>query len=146
MTDPLVRFNELMTSLKERDFRLTPQRVELVRLIAASEGHPSASQLFDTIKQRFPTMSQATVYKTLTLLKEMGQVLEIDLHDDSRYDGNRPEPHPHLICTKCHAIIDGDLDFSPSEIQKIERSTGFRIMRSQVSFFGLCPDCKEEGM
>ncbi len=146
MTDPQVRFNELMTSLKERDFRLTPQRIELVRLIAASEGHPSASQLFDTIKQRFPTMSQATVYKTLTLLKEMGQVLEIDLHDDSRYDGNRPEPHPHLICIKCRAIIDGDLDFSPSEIQKIERSTGFHIMRSQVSFFGLCPDCKEEGM
>ena len=146
MTDPQVRFNELMTSLKERDFRLTPQRIELVRLIAASEGHPSASQLFDTIKQRFPTMSQATVYKTLTLLKEMGQVFEIDLHDDSRYDGNRPEPHPHLICIKCRAIIDGDLDFSPSDIQKIERSTGFRIMRSQVSFFGLCPDCKKEGL
>lgn len=146
MTDPAVRFSELMTSLKERDFRLTPQRIELVRLIAASEGHPSASQLYESIKRKFPTMSHATVYKTLVLLKEMGQVLEIDLHDDSRYDGNRPEPHPHLICIKCRAIIDGDLDFSPSDIQKMEQSTGFRIMRSQVSFFGLCPSCKKEGL
>ncbi len=57
MTDPKVRFNELITALKERDFRLTPQRVELVRLIAVSEGHPSAAQLYDRIKLRFPTMS-----------------------------------------------------------------------------------------
>jgi len=144
MTDTLVRFNELITALKESDFRLTPQRIELVRLIASSEGHPSASQLYERIKLQFPTMSQATVYKTLVLLKDMGQVLEIDLHDDSRYDGNRPEPHPHLVCTKCHMIIDGELDFPPSEIRKMEKSTGFQIFHSQVSFFGLCPDCKKE--
>jgi Fur family peroxide stress response transcriptional regulator len=45
MPDPKVRFDELITSLRERDFRLTPQRVELVRLIAVSEGHPSVAQL-----------------------------------------------------------------------------------------------------
>jgi Fur family transcriptional regulator, peroxide stress response regulator len=146
MADSQVRFNELINALKEKDFRLTPQRLELVRLIASSEGHPSASQLFEKIKQQFPTMSQATVYKTLVLLKDMGQVLEIDLHDDSRYDGNRPEPHPHLICIKCGKIIDGDLNFPPSEIRNMEQSTGYRILRSQVSFFGLCPDCKEEEM
>ena len=88
MPDPDVRFDELIAALKDRDFRLTPQRVELVRLIASSEGHPSAAQLYAKIKRQFPTMSQATVYKTLSLLKDMGQVLEIDLRDDSHYDGN----------------------------------------------------------
>lgn len=145
MTDSLIRFNELVTALKERDYRLTPQRIELVRLIASSEGHPSATQLFEKIKLQFPTMSQATVYKTLLLLKDMGQVLEIDLHDDSRYDGNRPEPHPHIICVKCHKIIDGETNFPLSEIRSLEQSTGYRILRSQVSFFGLCPDCRKEG-
>ena len=94
MTDPDIRFNQLIAALKERDFRLTPQRVELVRLIAVSDGHPSASQLYTTIKRQFPTMSHATVYKTLTLLKEMDQVLEIDLRNDSHYDGNRPNLIP----------------------------------------------------
>ena len=61
------------------------------------------------IKVQFPTMSQATVYKTLALLKEMNQVLEIDLRDDSHYDGNRPQPHPHLICMKCNKIVDGEV-------------------------------------
>ena len=142
MPDPIVRFDELIAALKERNFRLTPQRVELVRLIATSEGHPSAGQLYDRIKRQFPTMSHATVYKTLALLKDIGQVLEIELRDDSHYDGNRPQPHPHLICIKCNKIIDGEADFDPSAIRKLEKASGYKILRSQVSFYGLCPDCK----
>ncbi len=92
LPDSTTRFDELISVLKERNYRLTPQRVELVRLIAASVGHPSAAQLYAQIKTQFPTMSQATVYKTLALLKEMDQVLEIDLGDDRHYDGNRPRP------------------------------------------------------
>jgi Fur family peroxide stress response transcriptional regulator len=143
MADPEVRFGELITALKERDFRLTPQRVELVRLIASSEGHPSAAQLYARIKHQFPTMSHATVYKTLALLKDIGQVLEIDLRDDSHYDGNRPQPHPHLICIQCNKIIDGEADFDLSVIRKLERASGYKILRSQVSFYGLCLECKQ---
>jgi len=144
MTDPDVRFNQLISALKERDFRLTPQRVELVRLIATSEGHPSASQLYTQIKRQFPTMSQATVYKTLALLKEMNQVLEIDLHNDSHYDGNRPQPHPHLICIKCNKIIDGDVSLDSESLQSLEQASGYQILRHQISLYGVCPDCQAE--
>jgi Fur family peroxide stress response transcriptional regulator len=142
--DPHVRFDELITALKERDFRLTPQRVELVRLIASSEGHPSAAQLYARIKRQFPTISQATVYKTLALLKELGQVLEIDLRDDSHYDGNRPQPHPHLICMKCNKIVDGEVSLDQESIRKMEKVSGYTILRPQISLYGLCPDCKKE--
>ncbi len=145
MPDSKVRFDELITALRERDFRLTPQRVELVRLIAASEGHPSAAQLFAKIKTQFPTMSHATVYKTLALLKDMNQVLEIDLRDDSHYDGNRPQPHSHLICMKCNKIIDGDLEFGLTSIKKLEETSGYQIVRPQIAFYGLCPDCRKGG-
>ena len=144
MTDPHVRFNQLIAALKEHDFRLTPQRVELVRLIAASEGHPSAAQLYEKIKVQFPTMSQATVYKTLALLKEMNQVLEINLRDDSHYDGNRPQPHPHLICMKCNKIVDGEVSLDQEALRKLEQVSGYTILRPQISLYGLCPDCKKE--
>jgi Fur family peroxide stress response transcriptional regulator len=144
MTDSLARFDELIAALKVRDFRLTPQRVELVRLIASSVGHPSAAQLYARIKHQFPTISQATVYKTLTLLKEMGQVLEINLRDDSHYDGNHPEPHPHLICIQCNKIIDGEADIDTLPIRQLEQASGYKILRSQVLFYGLCPDCKKD--
>jgi len=145
MPEPKVRFNELIAMLKERDYRLTPQRIELVRLITASEGHPSAEQLYEKIKVQFPTMSHATVYKTLALLKEMDQVFEIDLRDDRHYDGNRPDPHPHLICIRCNKIVDGDLNLDLSLVKKLEETTGYQIVRSQIAFFGLCPNCRQSG-
>ena len=144
MPNPEARFDELIAKLREHDFRLTPQRVELVRLIAASEGHPSAAQLYKRIKVRFPTMSQATVYKTLALLKDMNQVLEIDLRDDSRYDGNRPQPHPHLICMKCNKIVDGEASLDQEAIRKLEQVSGYTILRPQITLYGLCSDCKAE--
>lgn len=144
MPNPQIRFDEMIAALKEREFRLTPQRVELVRLIASSEGHPSAAQLHGRIKRRFPTMSHATVYKTLGLLKELGQVLEIDLRDDSHYDGNRPQPHPHLICMNCNKIVDGEVLLDEESIRKAERASGYTILRPQVSLYGLCPDCRKQ--
>ena len=145
MTDPQVRFEQLIARLKESEYRLTPQRVELIRLIAASEGHPSASHLYNQIKIQFPTMSLATVYKTLDLLKELGEVLEIGLRDDSHYDGNKPYPHPHLICIKCQKIMDGELDSAVKNIvQEVEKNFGFQIVKHQLDFYGICPDCQNK--
>lgn len=144
MTNPDVRFDELIAALKECNYRLTPQRVELVRLIAVSEGHPSANQFYEKIQKKFPTISQSTVYKTLALLKEMNQVYEIDLREDSHYDGNRPQPHPHLICMKCNKIVDGEVSLDMEAIRKVEQASGFTILRPQITLYGYCPDCIKE--
>jgi len=144
MTDNQIRFEELIAALKSQKFRLTPQRVELVRLIAASEGHPNAARLYATIRSHFPTISLATVYKTLALLKELNQVVEIELHDDRHYDGNRPQPHPHLVCIKCSRILDAELDLEPATLRRLEEKSGFTITQPQITLYGLCPDCKEK--
>jgi Fur family peroxide stress response transcriptional regulator len=142
--NPDVRFDELISVLKAKGYRMTPQRLELIRIIAASNGHPSAAQIYETIKHQFPTMSQATVYNTLALLKDMNQILEIDLHGDSHYDGNRTEPHPHIICTECNQIVDGDFDLDIEIIKRLEETSGFQITRSQLAFYGLCPNCRSK--
>ncbi len=145
MNDAETRFNNLIAKLHQRNYRMTPQRLALIRLIASSEDHPDATQLFERARVQFPTMSQATVYKTLDLLKEMNEVLEIDLHGDSHYDGNLPHPHPHLICTRCGKIMDGELEFPVQNlVQEIEASHGFQVTRHQLIFYGLCPECQQE--
>lgn len=144
MIDPETRFNEIIDALKSREYRLTPQRVELIRMIARSEGHPSAGMLYARIKDRFPTMSPATVYKTLALLKELNQVVEIDLPHDIHFDGNRPEPHPHLACLRCNTILDGNFTIEKHDIQHMEQETGFLVQRQQLVFFGLCSACQEK--
>lgn len=148
MTDPPARFDVLMTRLHERRYRMTPQRVALVRLLAASIGHPGAADLFSELRAQFPTTSLATVYKTLTLLNELGEVLELGFSDGARYDGNKPYPHPHLICLRCRKIVDADvsLDQALEQAQEKEaaQASGFRIVGRRLDFQGVCPDCQSK--
>jgi Fur family transcriptional regulator, peroxide stress response regulator len=143
LTDPETRFNKLVAKLQSRNYRLTPQRMALLRLLATSEGHPSASQLYDQIKAQFPTTSLATVYKTLNVLKEMGEVLELGFrNDDNRYDGNKPYPHPHLICSNCGRILDLDLELVRPLLGHVAELSGYQITGHQLDFYGLCTDCQ----
>jgi Fur family transcriptional regulator, peroxide stress response regulator len=143
MPDSESRFQQLVTKLKGSDYRVTPQRIALLRLIAASEGHPSAARLYEQIKAQFPTTSLATVYKTLNLLKELGEVLELGFsNDDNRYDGSRPYPHPHLICVHCHKIIDPQVSLVNDLTQEVAELTGYQVISHRLDFYGLCPDCR----
>jgi len=140
------RFDELVTRLREGGHRLTPQRVALLRLIAVSEGHPSASHLYERIKEQFPTTSPATVYKTLALLKDMGEVLELGFSDDdNRYDGNKPYPHPHLICIRCRRIMDPEVSLVQNLQQEVAGLSGYKIVGHRLDFYGVCPECQRDG-
>jgi Fur family peroxide stress response transcriptional regulator len=144
MVDSQTRFEQLLNKLHLQDYRLTPQRMELARLITNSADHPNAAQLFEQIRVQFPTMSRATVYKTLGLLKELGEVIEISFHDDNHFDAKRPYPHPHLICTSCKKIMDGDLEAPVHAlIDEMEHFSRFQILRHQLIFYGLCPECQK---
>jgi Fur family peroxide stress response transcriptional regulator len=144
MVDPQVRFEELVDKLREREHRLTPQRIALLRLLATSDGHPSASQLYDQIKDQFPTTSLATVYKTLDVLKGMDEVLELRFSgDDNHYDGHNPHPHPHLICVHCRKIIDLEVNIAQDLVQQVSWRSGYQIISYRLDFYGVCPDCQE---
>jgi len=146
MTDPQARLDEMTTRLKEREHRLTPQRMAVLKILAASEEHPSVEQIYERVKADFPMTSLATVYKTVTLLKEMGEVLELGFSDDcNRYDGNKPYPHPHLICIKCRNIVDPEVAALSELRQEVAQSTGYQIMSHRLDFFGICPQCQEKG-
>jgi Fur family peroxide stress response transcriptional regulator len=144
MVDSQARFEALVGRLREQDCRLTPQRIALLRLLAASEGHPSASQLYDQLRPQFPTTSPATIYKTLNLLKELDEVLELGFNDDdNRYDGNKPYPHPHLICVRCRKIMDLEVSIAWELVQQVKQQSGYQISSHRLDFYGVCPDCQK---
>jgi Fur family peroxide stress response transcriptional regulator len=87
--------------------------------------------------------SLATVYKTVALLKEMGEVREIGFGGGgNRYDGYDPSPHPHLICIECGRIVDLDLPALDELPQLVAREMGYRIIEHRFDFFGVCPQCQ----
>jgi Fur family peroxide stress response transcriptional regulator len=144
--DPETRLEELVTRLRERGHRLTPQRLAVLKVLAASEGHPSVDQVCERIRPDCPTTSLATVYKTVTLLKEMDEVLELGFSDVSnRYDGNKPYPHPHLICTECGAIEDSEVEGLSEIPRQVAQDSGYRMVSHRLDFFGVCPKCQADG-
>jgi len=132
-----------MKTLREKDYKITPQRAAIARILAFSEGHPSVEEIYEQLRNEFPTMSLATVYRNVMLLKSLGEVLELGFPGaGSRYDGNRPEPHPHVICLKCRKIIDPDLASLKDMTREVSDETGFTILTHRLDFFGICHECR----
>lgn len=142
MNRPNERFDAIVKKLKENNHKLTPQRLAIVKILAHSAGHPNVEKIYERLQGDFPTMSLATVYRNVMLLKSLGEVLELGFPDGSnRYDGNKPYPHPHVVCIKCKKIIDPDLASLKDMTAEITDETGFKILTHRLDFFGVCPDC-----
>lgn len=139
------RFEQMLDKVRKKNFRITPQRIALLRILASSEEHPSVERIFEIVKRDFPTTSVATVYKTLFLLKELQEVQELGFpHAGNRYDGVRPYPHPHLICTECKRILDPQLDSLEGMTRELAEETDFTITSHRLDFFGVCPECRRK--
>jgi Fur family transcriptional regulator, peroxide stress response regulator len=143
MEEREARIAELTQRLAERGYRLTPQRLAVVRALVDARNHPSAEDLFARVRETCPTTSLATVYKTLDTLKEIGEVLELEFREGSnRYDGIRPGAHPHLVCTRCGRIEDLDLEGLEALTAQVAQSTGYEIRSHRVDFYGICGECQ----
>ena len=143
MMDSQKRYDQVVEKLRQKDFRLTPQRLAVLKILTGSKDHPSVETISSRVKPDFPTTSLATVYKTLTLLKQMGEVMELVFGDGcSRYDGNNPYPHPHMICVKCKDIVDPDVEILSQLTRDVAQKTNFQILTHRLDFFGICPQCQ----
>lgn len=137
------RLDHVLSRLKERGQRITPQRLAILRILASSDEHPSVEEIYNVVVKDFPTTSLATVYKTISLLKELGEVLELEFsHGSNRYDGSKPFPHPHVVCTRCKTIVDPDLESLNAMTAEVSEQTGFKVVNHRLDFYGLCPECQ----
>ncbi len=137
------RLQTMLDRLKSNGYKITPQRMAIIKILSTSIGHPSVEEIYEQVKKIFPTISLATVYKNILVIKELGEVLELAFANDrSRYDGHYPYPHPHAICMECKKIVDSQLDILQDFTQKVREETGFSIYNHRIDFFGLCPDCQ----
>lgn len=135
------RLKKMTDLIREKGHRLTNQRLAVLKILAESKEHPSVESIYKEVKKDFPVTSLATIYKTINLLKSYDEVMELGFADKgSRYDGFRPYPHPHVICTKCGKIVDSETDVDILE-SRVRENTGFEIKSHRVDFFGLCPQC-----
>ena len=129
-----------MKEKKKYPMKLTPQRLAVLEYLEGNKAHPSASDIYKAVSEKYPMISVATVYNTLETLKEKQQVLELFIDPQrKRFDPNT-EPHHHLICVECRAIIDVHRNFALDLTD--DEKCNYEIMGNHVDFYGVCPKCK----
>jgi Fur family peroxide stress response transcriptional regulator len=114
----------------------------ILRAVLESSTHLTAEEIYRQVSADFPMLSLATVYKTLHVLKDLGEVMELNVDGRSHYDGDVP-PHPHLICVRCYTIIDLPPETAVTVPEEILAERGFRALWHQVEVHGLCRQCQE---
>lgn len=125
---------------KKLGLKITPQRLAILEYLENNREHPSAEDIYNALKDRFPSMSFATVYNTLEVLMAKGLIKELSLDSTKKRFDPMVHPHHHFICRKCGKILDVEKDF---EIMVPEDLKNCDIMEFQVVFSGFCPECKE---
>ncbi len=135
---------DFVACCRERGIKPTHQRTEIYRALMATEDHPNAETLYATVKQRVPTISLDTVYRTLRLFEEKGLVLRVSTAGDSmRFDGNIG-PHHHFVCVACYKVRDFyDDDFDHLKTPKTVSRLG-EIGSVHVELRGICNDCRKQ--
>lgn len=134
----------ITTLLRDQGFKVTPQRLAIYQALASTKSHPSAEMIFNELQPVYPTMSLATVYKTIEILKELGLVQILNAGEDSfRYDANT-ESHPHVRCMSCGRVDDLEDVEHNAFVSQVAGKTSYKLTGQQFYFYGICPKCQHK--
>jgi Fur family peroxide stress response transcriptional regulator len=134
---------QLITKLHSKGYKVTPQRLAICKLLFSSKDHPSADQIYQEVKKQYPTISLATIYFTLDLLKDLGLLQELGFSDrSSRYDPNT-SPHINIICPKCGKIYDYEAANVKKLWSQIVAEMSFTPLRQRLDIYIFCDKCSK---
>lgn len=135
--------NAIARALDDAGYRLTAPRLALAGLIAAHDGHFTASDLAAAARDRRIGVSRATLFRALELLVELGVVERLDLPSgEHAYVECAPVHHHHVVCSRCGRSAEVDDVGLNDAVLEIGRRSGYRIETHRLELFGLCPSCQ----
>ena len=140
--------NRVKEILKEKGYRLTPQRRSTLEVILENKGrHMSTEEIYNSVKKMCPEIGLATVYRTELLFEDLGILYKHNFDDGkNRYEMSQADEdhhHHHLICLKCGQVIEVEEDLLDVLENKIQEKHHFNIIDHNVKFFGYCEKCRQ---
>jgi Fur family peroxide stress response transcriptional regulator len=130
--------SSIIKAFRGKSYKATPQRLAISRFALCCRDHPTAKMIYSQIKKEYPTVSLATVYATLLILKEVGLLQEMNLpQSKARFDPDM-QPHVHLVCLQCDSIIVSKV------IAEVAADAKFSVAGQVLEITGLCSRCKQK--
>ncbi|WP_457561348.1 Fur family transcriptional regulator [Caminibacter sp.] len=124
--------------LEESNLKTTPQRLAILKELD-KKGHASIEEIYEDIKEMFPSISLATIYKNINALKEENVISEVCLHQKPKFEITK-EPHAHFICKKCGVIEDVPFE----EIINKEIEKMYPNSQKELYIYGICKKCQDD--
>ena len=139
----MMALQDVTNLLRTQGYKVTPQRLAVYEVLSHTKAHPTADAIYTQLQPNYPTMSLATVYKTLDILSKVGLVQVLNVGEESfRYDANVSN-HPHICCVHCGRVDDVPHTDERGLSQVVEQETGYRVSSQQLYFYGICPICQK---
>jgi Fur family transcriptional regulator, peroxide stress response regulator len=134
------RVDEMIGRCRKAGLNVTPQRIAVYEQLLRSEDHPTPEIIYNAVRRAMPSLSLATIYKSLDALEKLGLVQTVQIDSESRrYDANMARHH-HLVCTKCGDVTDF-YDERLDEVKPSRSTPGFVPQTISVKVLGICRDC-----
>lgn len=123
--------------------RETRQRNAILEELRKVKTHPTACDIYKTVRRKIPSISFGTIYRNLNLLREEGKILELSCgKHSSRYDAT-VSPHYHFCCLACKNVFDVNISVLKNLDKRIGKNLGFDVLSHQIDFFGYCDNCRQ---
>ena len=135
---------EVMNQLKEKGYRITPQRRVIVEKIVQTAGLLTAAEIWNLVRNEYSDIGLDTIYRNINMLTDIGVLIPIagTGKDRTRYELAHENHHHHVVCAKCGQAVC--IDYCPINQQFIEmlRMNGYELIRHNIELLGLCLECK----
>lgn len=130
-------------ALRERGYRLTPQRSLILDILHHANKHITAEEILNEVRARYPKVNKSTVYRMLEVLKRLGLVDETDLGGDRLfYHHVEKGHHHHLVCQRCGRVFDVEEEIIDSLKKAIIEKYGFVPDIRHLAIHGYCLTCE----
>ncbi|MCD5401034.1 transcriptional repressor [candidate division NPL-UPA2 bacterium] len=129
---------KIIDRLKKKGVVLTPQRLAVADFLRGNTVHPTVDEVYHQLKIRYPTISQATVYASLEVLKQAGEIQELTIRREKACFDPNPKPHHHFFCRECKRVLNIEISCPVAQRGHID---GHRVKEVQAYFYGVCANC-----
>jgi len=145
LTNQDIRLNLIIGMITDKEqliYRNSKQRKSILELLKSTKTHPTASWLYDRLREKYPSLSQGTVYRNLSILAEQGQIQV--LRSGSTFDRFDADTtlHYHVICRECGRVDDVEMRAESDRESAAANSSGYIVLSHRLDFFGICPECQ----
>ena len=138
------RLDGLIAHLRARGARVTTARRSLLAaLVSAEDHHLTAHDLTAAVQGAHPDVHLSTIYRSLDSLEELGIVDHVHLGHGRAVYHLADEPHQHLVCEVCSAVVEVPDDVFSQLAGSVRRTYGFTIRPHHFAVLGRCAACAD---